>query len=407
MLLIRLALRNLGRSKRRSALTISAIVAGVGLFLVGESLVAGMEENIVVSAEDTLVGHLTARPAGYPAQGQQHPVDQLLSLDPAMRAFLDRSTAAWTERTLFAPLASNGRDAIRARGVGYDPARDGQVFPRALWRISGRMPAPDADEVAVGRGLARLLSLEPGSRLVLQVRAHRGAINALETRVAAVVTTNNPMLDGYTLFAPAALTARLIAAAEPTHVSLRLRTREQAEAFRPRLLAALGPQAEVVSWQDETRELLRLQGVRRKALDVLVAILLALAGFGMANTILMAAHERVREIGTLRSLGMSEGTVLGLFLLEGGILGLLGSLLGAAWGGGLAFYWARHPLDFSAIAGSGATGDLSWSALVYTRLDPRLLLLAVVFGLATAVAASLYPARVASRMLPADAVRAE
>lgn len=407
MLLTRLAARNLGRNKRRSALTLAAIIAGIGLFLLGEAFVAGTEENIIVAAEDTLVGHLTARPAGYPAQGLQHPVDKLLALDAGMRALLDRSTVAWTERTLFTPLASNGRDAIRVRGVGYDPERDERVFPRALWQIRGRMPAPDADEVAIGRGLARLLSLAPGDRLVLQVRTHRGAINALETRVAAVVSTNNPMLDGTTLFAPRALTARLIAAEAPTHVSLRLARRELAEAYRPRLLAALGSQAEVVTWQDETRDLLRLQKVRRRALDVLVLILLALAGLGMANTILMAAHERVREIGTLRSLGMTESKVLGLFLLEGGILGLLGSLLGAAWGGGLALWWSRHPLDFTALAGTGAYGDLSFSTLVYTRLDPGLIPLAIGFGVGMAIVASVYPARVAARMVPAEAVRAD
>ncbi|MBI5548686.1 MAG: ABC transporter permease, partial [Deltaproteobacteria bacterium] len=319
-LLARLALRNLGRHRRRTALTASAIVAGIGAFIVGEAFVSGTCESIIVAAEDSNVGHVLARPAGYPAQGFQHPVDELLEIGPEARAFLDSSTLAWTERTLFSPLVSNGRDSIRARAIGYDPVREEKVFPRSLWKIQGTLPTAEGDEIAVGRGVARLLAVSPGDRLVLQVRTHRGAINALEVKVSAVVTTHRTFIDGIGILVPKALASRLVAADRPTHLAVRLARREAAEAYRPRLAAALGPQAELVTWDDETRDLLRLQEIRRKALDFVVAILLALAAFGMANTILMAAHERVREVGTLRAMGMTEGSVVGLFLVEGGLV---------------------------------------------------------------------------------------
>lgn len=406
-LLLRLALKNLGRNRRRTLLTAVAVVAGIGLFVLGQAFIDGLSEGVVIAAEDGLVGHLVARPAGYPAQGFQHPVDDLLTLAPAARAFLDRSTRAWTERTLFSPLASNGKDSVRVRAIGYDPARDERVFPRTLWRVSGRLPAPEGDEVLAGRGVARLLALSPGDRLVLQVRTHRGAINALEVKVSGVLVANNTALDGIGVLVPQALAHRLVAAEAPTHVAVRLSARGEAEAFRPLLQQALGGRAEVVTWEDETRDLLRLQAVRTKALDVLVGILLALAGLGMANTILMAAHERVREVGTLRALGMTEGGVVGLFVLEGALVGSAASLLGVLWGGGLAFWWSRHPLDFSAAVQGRVAGDLSMSSLIYTQVQPGILAGALLFGALVAVAASVYPARVASRQLPADAVRAE
>ncbi|MEK7766981.1 MAG: hypothetical protein AAB368_12160, partial [bacterium] len=169
-LVFRLALRNLGRNRRRTALTLTSLVAGVGLLVLGEAFIGGVSEGIVVASENGLVGHLLARPKGYPTQGFQHPVDKLLDLSPAARAFLDRETAGWTERVLFSPQASNGREAIRVRAIGYDPARDERVFSRALWKVRGALPGPGADEVAVGRGVARLLALSPGDRIVLQVR---------------------------------------------------------------------------------------------------------------------------------------------------------------------------------------------------------------------------------------------
>lgn len=401
----RLATRNLSRNVRRSLLTGVAVIAGVGIYILGEAFVSGLDENIITSAIDGTVGHVMARPQGYPTQAMQYPLDELLEVNDEARRLLDHEAVAWTERTLFTPLATSGADSLRVLAIGFDPERDAAVFPRTLWKVVGALPRPDQPEVAVSQRVARLLQLEPGKRLVLQVRTHKGAINALEVTVSGLVTANNMVIDSLGVLVPRQLARSLIAADQPSHLSVRLRGRDDADAFAPKLAAALGTRAEVVTWRDETADLLRVQAIRRKALDFLVFILMALAGFGIANTILMAAHERVREVGTLRSMGMTEGGVLRLFLVEGALIGLLGGVFGALWGGGLAAHWARHPIDFSqAMQGRSS---LSVSALVYTRFSPGVIALGVALGVVISVLASIYPARVASRMVPADAVRAD
>ncbi len=405
--MLRLAVRNLRRNKRRTALTVSSLVAGIGLLILGFAFIDGLSEGIFVAAEDGLVGHLLARPAGYPAQGFQHPVDDLLDVSPAARAFLDRETSGWTGRLIFSPLAVHGADSFRVRAIGFQPGRDETVFSRALWTVRGSHPDPAKAEVLVGRGVARLLRVAPGDRLVLQCRTHRGVINALDVTVSGLVVTNNSAIDGTGILLPMPLAAKLVNADRPTHLSVRLASRDRAEAFRPKLAAALGPRAEIVTWEDETRDLMQLQAIRRRALLLVVGILLALAGFGTANTILMAAHERVREIGTLRSLGMTEGDVRKLFLAEGGLLGVVGGGLGVAWGSLLALRWAAHPMDLGSAMEGQVRGDLAVSALIYTQWDPAIAAGAFVFGVVVAVLSSIYPSRVAAGMVPADAVRAE
>ncbi len=401
----RLALRNLLRSPRRTVLTTVAIVAGIGVFILGEGFVGGVEENIVTTAIEGTVGHVLVRPPGYPTEAGQHPVDTLVELPEAAQALLDGEASAWTGRLLFAPTAAAGMDSLRALAIGYDPVRDEQVFTRKLWRIDGALPRADAAEVAVSFRVARLLQLEPGDRLILQVRTHHGAMNALEVTVSGRVSTSTAALDTLGIFVPQPLARQLVDTGLPSHVAVRLGDRDDAPAFAARLRAALGAGAEVVTWQDETAELIQLQAVRRKALNLVVFILLALAGFGIANTILMAAHERVREVGTLRSMGMTESAVLRLFLLEGAVMGLVGSLLGALLGSGAVAWWAKHPLDFSQVFEQQGS-SLPVSAWVYTRLDGTVILTAVVLGVAVSALASIYPARVASRMVPAEAVRA-
>ncbi|HET8936851.1 MAG TPA: FtsX-like permease family protein [Polyangiales bacterium] len=402
---LRLATRNLQRSPRRTLLTMSAVIAGVGVFILGEGFVSGLTENILVAAIQGTVGHVLARPANYPVQAGQHPVDELLTVTPRARDLLDKESVAWTTRTYFAPTAAAGADALRAVAIGYDPARDEAVFPRDQWKVRGAMPRPNEDAVAVSHRVARLLALEVGSRLILQVRTHQGAMNALDVAVSGITTTSNPALDSLGIFVPGPLAQKLLATDLPSHISVKLRSRAAAVPFAKQLATALGPQASVVTWQDETEELIRIQNVRRRALDLVMAILMALAAFGIVNTVLMAAYERVREIGTLRSLGMTERGVLELFVSEGLLIGLVGSLLGAAWGAGLTYYWSVHPIDFSKTI-EQAGGSYSASSLVYTRLSFEVVLITIGLGVLVSAVASIYPARVASRMVPADAVRA-
>lgn len=403
MTTFKLALRNLWRTPRRTVLTTVSVVAGVSVFILGEGFISGLEENIVATAIDGAVGHVLVRPPDYPTLPGQHPVDKLVALPDSARALLDGETVAWTERLVFAPLAASGADALRVVATGYDPERDPAVFPREHWRVEGALPGANGGEIAVSHRVARLLEVKPGGRLILQARTHQGAINALEVGVSGIVRTGNMAQDNMGILVPQALARELLATELPSHVMARLRNRADAPAVAARLAGELGGAGEVATWIDETAELLALQAVRRKALNFTVFILLALAAFGIANTILMAAHERTREVGTLRALGMTEPGVLRLFLLEGAIVGLLGSLLGAAAGGAAVAHWAAHPMDFSKAMEVHA---LPVSSLVYTRFDPTVVLGAVVLGVVVATLASIYPARVASRMVPAEAVRA-
>ncbi|MFN7132301.1 MAG: ABC transporter permease, partial [Myxococcales bacterium] len=258
MTIPRLAVRNLLRNPRRTLLTLVAIFAGVALVIVGRGLIAGMEESIIVGATDTTVGHVLARPAGYPTEGQQFPVTDLLELTPQARSLLDAQALAWTERLYFAPVATHGAESLRVMAVGLDAVRDERVFPRALWKVEGALPEEGSSDIAMSPRLAQLLGVRVGDTLVLQVRTHKGALNALEVRVAGVVRTSNALFDLRSIQVPMSLAKRLVSADTATHVSARLASRDDAPRFAATLAGALGPAAEVVTWQQETEELIRL-----------------------------------------------------------------------------------------------------------------------------------------------------
>ncbi len=408
MFLLRLGVLNLLRHVRRTLLSLGAIVTGTSLFLVGQGFVGGMSENIIRAQTDTVSGHLMALPKDYPTERLQQPIDVLIQPNEAQRAWLDGNAEAWTTRTRFAATLSNGRDSQRTVGLVFDPRTDEAVFPRDTWTVEGKIPLTEADGVLVARGPARLLDLTVGGTVVLQSRSAKGAINALSVPVAGIVTTANPMLDTGTVFVPLALGESLLRLdGGATHVHLRLKDREQADALAAGLVNALGEHTAASSWRDETKDILEIQEVRRQAMNFLLAAMLGIAATSIANTILMAAYERVREIGTLRAMGLTRSGVLTLFVWEGLLMGLVGGIVGAGLGGSATAWWAANPIDLAAMMKDAPQSGVPMSQLLYMQFSPTLCALSVLFAVIVAAGASVYPAIVASRMVPADAVRAD
>lgn len=127
----------------------------------------------------------------------------------------------------------------------------------------------------------------------------------------------------------------------------------------------------------------------------LMALSVLLCLVGVANTMLMSVTERIREIGTLKCLGALDRFVVRLFLLESVLVGLLGSLVGAAVGYLFTLLQVGLALEFSMLS-----AGLCLEALL--KLPA-----AVAAGTALTVVAALYPAYVAARMKPVDAMRVE
>ena len=152
--------------------------------------------------------------------------------------------------------------------------------------------------------------------------------------------------------------------------------------------------------------MLALNTIRRRALIVLVFVIMAIAGTGIANTVVMAAYERIREVGTVMALGMPKREIRALFLLEGAVMGLTAGLLGAILGGAAVLYFQESGITLGESAIS-ASGSMPISAYIYTHFRWAPVFGSLFFGVGIAVAASLQPANYAANLVPADAVRAE
>ena len=152
-------------------------------------------------------------------------------------------------------------------------------------------------------------------------------------------------------------------------------------------------------------------GILNVFLAGIAGISLIVAGIGIMNIMIVSLIERTREIGILKGMGMHSRTVLGIFLSEAMMIGLLGGVFGIIAGiliGNLIAGGMANLGDMGGIGGMGeAFGGFSGIPEITPVVTPDLLFFALVFGVLVAVIFGLYPARRASKLRPVDALRFE
>jgi len=399
--MLRLAWRNVFRNPRRTGIVITAVAVGIGGTLFSVAIFSGMMQQMVENAIQTDLGHLQIHARGYDAdpaiglllgEGGREEIDALAG-DPAVRAFAPRIRG---EGLVTSPSASVG-----VRVLGIDPRRERSLSLVAGSLVEGRyLEVPR--RALLGEGLARRLAVEVGDKIVISAQDLSGDMTGEAVRVGGIFRTALAALDRGTLFLSLEEAGSLFGLGSGiSEVVVLGSARDEIPALQARVLAAL-PEREVRRW-DELQPLLRymLDTMDQMAWGLYLTIFIAMS-FGIANVLLMAIFERIREIGILLALGLSRSRLVFMVVSESIFVTLVG--LGIGFGlAGLCLVLLSDGIDLSAFSeGLGAFG-------MGTRIVPVLnvqdLAIPTVVALITALLASAWPALRAVRLRPAEAVR--
>jgi lipoprotein-releasing system permease protein len=192
------------------------------------------------------------------------------------------------------------------------------------------------------------------------------------------------------------------------NIAIKLKPGADGDAVRDKLRGALAAEFNVYTWRDKQGALLAAVQMETAILNILLFMIIAVAGFGILAIFFMIVVEKTRDIGVLKSLGASAGGVMGIFLAYGLSLGLVGS--GAGMIGGLLFVRYINPI----ADGLGRlTGRPVFNPEIYyfykipTLVSPLTVASIVAGALGIAVLASVLPALRAASMHPVEALRYE
>ena len=192
-------------------------------------------------------------------------------------------------------------------------------------------------------------------------------------------------------------------------IQIKLKPGVDSVAFRDALRAKFDPRFfSVMTWMDLQGALLQAVEVERAILNVLLFLIIAVAGFGILAIFLMIVIEKTRDIGILKSLGASKLGIMGIFLNYGLLLGLIGSGVGV----GVGLLLVKHINDIADFLSRLRGGPIFDPSVYYfyripTIVDPMMIVQVVIGTLLIAVLASILPALRAALMHPVDALRHE
>jgi len=300
-----------------------------------------------------------------------------------------------------------------------------EVFGISAADIAGipRVAAPEASAgsldlfgqgVAIGSGVARELGIGVGDSLRLispeGVRTAFGTTPRVKAyEVVYIFTAGRYDIDRTRLYMPfEEAQAYFNRAGAADEIEVMVADPERVEELGPALLAAAGERALLWSWRDASGGFLRALEVEDNVMFVIMAILVLIAAMNIVSGLIMLVKNKGRDIGILRTMGLTEGSVLRIFFMCGAAIGLAGTTAGVILGCLFALY--IDPIfSFVNWTMGGGVWDPSIRGIYQlpAKLEPGDVLAAVALSLTLSFVVTIFPARRAARMNPVEALRYE
>jgi len=413
-MLFKLAFRNVFRYKKRTIITFSAISYGLGLMAVGISLYNGVNTHAMDNIINNQTAHLKILAAGYFEEKDEVPLEFTIDEPQEIKNLLkdNQDIKGIESRILFQASIISGMDELPCLGVAIEPEVDPLVFKIKDSIKDGRFLEPSESKIILGSGLARDLGLKVGDDCVLRIffSTEDFIWNALDLEIIGIAKTENPIVNRGTVFIPLSLAQEALSLENRvTELAVRIEDRNQLREVRDSIesrLATLNKNYEVVSFEEYASDFKELMRLRSRIQALIPLMMILIATLGIVNTMLMAVMERTREIGMLAAMGMRKMEVMLVFVFEGALIGIFGSLAACVIGG--LGGWYLEAKGFSmAFLGQEIADMVSFLPMeVYKGdLTAGTLLFTLIFGTVISILASLYPAYKAAKLDPIQALR--
>ncbi|WP_126445843.1 ABC transporter permease [Sulfuricystis multivorans] len=396
-----LVLRNLLRQRRRALIAVFSVAFGIAALSVANGYIAWMFYDFREATIESQYAHIQLTRPHYHEDGRADPFRFLLPEDStaASLAKLDH-VRGWGARLAFSGLLSKGETTLSFIGEGFNPATD-LTGDRALRIIAGRKLTPaDRNTILLGKGLALQLGAQPSDAVVILVDNPGSGLSAIDANVAGIFESVSKAYDDSALLVPIDDARKLLKVSGAHSWLVYLDKTENTATVAEALRRQFDPrQFEVRTWDQLAEFYARAVDLFRQQLDVVRFIVFAIILLGIGNTMMMSVMERTGEIGTMMALGVRRRAVLGQFLAEGALIGLLGGI------SGLLLAWlASIGVDALQIE-MPPPPSLTRGYIARILLTPTIAAEALGIAVMTTVLASLYPAWKASRMMIVDALR--
>jgi ABC-type lipoprotein release transport system permease subunit len=403
-LFIKLAWRNIFRNKRRTFIAGTAIGIGLAALIFVDALVLGMEKNMVESATSTFLGEAQIHRKSFRLTLD---VDKTINRSDTVETMLahEKIVRYFTSRTLTLAMITSPANVQAVSMVGVNPETERNISDIDEAIQKGKyFEGENERDIIIGSKLAEILEVGLDDRLVLTVsQAHTGELAQELFRVSGIYHFNVRDLDRSFAFVRLKKAQEMLNLGNQVHeIAIKFDNiklaREKDLPFWKKY-SQFGNEA--VGWPVILPQLEAAFELSRFSVLVAGIILFGIISLGIINTLFMSLHERMFEFGVLRAVGTRPLSMGELIVFEAGALSVVSIILGMILGFAVTWIVAQSGIDYRGIEFAGTTFRRMLYPILKTYQFIRYPIWVFIFTLIV----SLYPARSAAKMRPAEAMR--
>jgi len=400
-----IAWRNIWRNKLRSLIVILAVTLGLFGTIFITALSNGMVEQKIDAAIQNEISHIQIH---HPEFMLNNSLDYYIpEADEVLKQISSiEQVENVSSRIKLSAMASTAASGAGIIINGIDPETESTISEIDNSIINGGYfdKPSKSSRILISQKLAEKLKARVGSKIVITTQSTDDELTYGLFRVTGIYKTSNMMFDEPNVFIEKDAISELLSFNEnnATEIAVLLKDTKYTDEITDQI-AKMYPQDSVMSWKTLQPFLLGLSSMMDQFSYMLLVIILIAMAFGIINTMLMVILERTRELGVLMAVGMNRIRIFSMIMLETIFLSLVGTVVGIAISVSVVELTSSQGINFAAVA--EGFESMGYSALVYPIVYTEFYFAITIMVIITAILSSVYPARKALRLNPAETTR--
>ena len=399
---IKLSWRNLWRNPTRTNVTISAVALCIAILIIFQSMIVGLIEKAVFNTTNLIIGEVQIHANDYL---NDRSIYKSLKNREKIKSIAKKNNIGFVERSYGFGLISSGTKSAGTQFWGVNPESELQHFNFAKHMDEGNfLTNSSLNKIVLGKKLALSLAAKVGSELVVFVQGADGSLGNELFYVSGILKNVADNIDR-----GAAIILKndfdiLFSSNDLIHeIALNSKGNFEPEEIQD-LMSAEIKDVEINTW----KQLMPTISLMTEKMSVFMRTLFSLiftiaAGLGIMNTMIMSTYDRMKEFGIIRAIGATPWRIIKQVSLEAITLTVIASIIGTIVGLSVALYFQKYGFDVSGqgnLSFGGVVMDPIWKASVSLEI----VLLPITLMILICVISSLYPASIAARIKPVEAI---
>lgn len=402
MMILKLALRNIFRQKRRTVFTVLTMVGGFTLASLSIGIADGSYNHLIDIFTRTQTGHIQVHQGDYLDKPSLYKtIDGFQEVGDRIGAV--KGVESWAPQIMAPGLASLGDKSSAVQMVGIDPQRESATTNFGKKVKQGKLfPARPGRWTVIGKGLAQALKADIDSQVVVVSQAADGSIANDTYTVCGIMDSGDEMSDRMSFYLHLSDMQELMVLDGRVHqISINVSNIKKVPAITKAIKVALaGRSLDVEPWQVVAKTFYRSMQADKQGNNVFHFIIMMIVSIGVLNTVLMAVLERTREYGVLKALGTRPSQIFRMVVIEVMAMAAISLVMGSLLGLLVNYIFSIFGFNIPPTEVGGIVMDTMKSEINAPSIYIPALL--VFFS---ALLVSLFPARMASKIQPARAMR--